>query len=374
MTNPAFTTSNPFLSRMVELKFSMKASDIPASLQLTGAPSEDVPEIMQNVRSRVRLHSLDGSSEEVIDRRAIKYLPLLVHKTAAGSLQHLLSETLEWRTEGQLATLRSQNADTKIRSPISWGEWVNAFTNLFSPANRISLLARTIASLQWVAGESVDAYGLRVTQAYARMLAESQRTAPENTTAHEHAWNKSMIASFENGLPPHIRIEMIREDAAPSFQASRTRAKKHESNAIHGTATQHQSTTSAVHGRRPNQNPQLQATLADTVSEVEALKKTVSSLQHSRGRAGNSSGDRATGRDGAEKSARRDRSLGRGNRNGQKRKAQPTSTTPPAPARRDGDSPCDYAGCHHPSSHSRPNCRYEEANLKKGVKVVKTDG
>ena len=111
----------------------MKASDEPVSLQLTGGPGEDVPEIIQEFRSRVRLHSLDGSPEEAIDRRAIRHLPLLVKKPADGSLQHLLSETLEWRTEGQLATLRSQNADRIIRSPITWSEWVTAFTNLFSP-------------------------------------------------------------------------------------------------------------------------------------------------------------------------------------------------------------------------------------------------
>ena len=134
----------------------------------------------------------------------------MVKKTAACSLQHLLSETPEWRTAGQLATLMSKNVDTIIRSPISWSEWVTACTNLFSPANRVSLLARMIASLQRVEGESVDTFSLRVTQAYACMLAESQRTAPTNTTAYEHAWHKSMIASFENGRPPpDLRIEMI---------------------------------------------------------------------------------------------------------------------------------------------------------------------
>ena len=113
------------------MKFSMKASDIPTSLQLTGAPTEDVPEIMQTFRSRVRLHSLDEPSEELIDRRAIRCLPLLAHKTAAGSLQHLLSETLAWWTEGQLATLRSQNADTKIRAPITWAERVKTCSLTF---------------------------------------------------------------------------------------------------------------------------------------------------------------------------------------------------------------------------------------------------
>lgn len=126
----------------------MKVSDIPASRYLTGAPTEDEHDIVQNIRSQARLHSLDGSSEEVIGRRAIRYLPLLAHKPAAGSLQHLLSETLEWIAEEQLATVPSQNADTKNRSPITWAEWVNAFTNLFSPENHISLLAHMIALLQ----------------------------------------------------------------------------------------------------------------------------------------------------------------------------------------------------------------------------------
>ena len=111
---------------------------------------------------------------------------------------------------GHFATLRSQNEDTKNRFPIAWSEWVTAFTNLFSPANHISLLARTIASLQRVEGESVDTFSLRVTRTYACVLAESQRTAPTKTTAYEHSWHKSMIVSFENGRPrPHLRIEMI---------------------------------------------------------------------------------------------------------------------------------------------------------------------
>ena len=51
----------------------MKASAILASLQLTGASSECVPELKQQFRSHIRLHSLDGSSEEVSDRRATKF-------------------------------------------------------------------------------------------------------------------------------------------------------------------------------------------------------------------------------------------------------------------------------------------------------------
>ena len=168
------------------------------------------------------------------------------------------------------------------------------------------------------------------------MLAEFQRTAPTNTTAYEHAWHKSMVESFENGLPP---LPSHRNDARRrgAIVAPRTRAKTSERNAIHGNPTEHQSTTSAIHGCR-NKTLQLQATLADTVSEIEALKKQVSALQHSRGRAGNSHDDKTTGRDGFEKSAHRDRSLGReGENNGSKRKAPSTSTE--TSGRRSVDNP-----------------------------------
>ena len=77
-----------------------------------------------------------------------------------------------------------------------------------------------------------------------------------------------MITSIENGSPRHTRIEVIREDAASPFQTTRSRANKHESNAVHDEKIQHESTSSAAHGR-PKQTPQLQATLADTVTEVE---------------------------------------------------------------------------------------------------------
>ena len=199
----------------------------------------------------------------------------------------------------------------KYRAPTSWGECVNVISNLFLPGNHIALLARAIASLKWVAAGSADAYGLLVTRAYSHMLAESQETTSAKTTAHEHAWNTFTIISFENDLPLHIRIEMMRKDAAPSLQASRTRAKKHEGNAMHGSTSQQQSTTSAVYGHR-KQTPRLQATLADAVPDVEARKKTVSALQHSRGRGGNSSNGKRTGGDGAVKSAGHDRSLSRG--------------------------------------------------------------
>ena len=38
------------------------------------------------------------------------------------------------------------------------------------------------------------------------------------------------MAAFENGLPPHIGIDMSKEDPAATFAISRARAKKHAAN------------------------------------------------------------------------------------------------------------------------------------------------
>ena len=108
---------------------------------------------------------------------------------------------------------------------------MDAFTNLFSPVNRIVLFARTVSTLKQGSSEFVDSYGLRVTQAYARLLAEAKRTTPVNVSPYKHAWQTSLMASFEAGLVPHVRLERIREDPSLTYQASRTRAEKHETNA-----------------------------------------------------------------------------------------------------------------------------------------------
>lgn len=93
-------------------------------------------------------------------------------------------------------------------------------TTLFAPANRIALLAREAMNLQAKPNETVDVFALRVSRAYSRLLAKAERTAPANVSAHEHAFSQAMIASFENGLPPEIRVEMVREDASQTFMAS----------------------------------------------------------------------------------------------------------------------------------------------------------
>ena len=104
---------------------------------------------------------------------------------------------------------------------------MDAFTNLFSPVNGIVLLDRTISTLKQGRSESAESCGLRVNQAYARFLAEAKRTAPVNVSPYKHAWQTSLMAYFEAGLVPHVRLEHIREELSLTYQASRTRAEKH---------------------------------------------------------------------------------------------------------------------------------------------------
>lgn len=73
-----------------------------------------------------------------------------------------------------LGNLSSDEGDLDIQAPVSWSDWVNVFTFLSTPVNRIVLFARAIANVKRAAGESGDTYGLRVTQAYARRNRRSQ--------------------------------------------------------------------------------------------------------------------------------------------------------------------------------------------------------
>ena len=98
-------------------------------------------------RSIVRLNSTEGSSEAVVEQRAVRYLPFLVRDAAAELLHQLFSDSLEWRAEAQLATLRANVSDMTAHAPVTWEDWVNEFTTLFAPTNRMSMLARAFATL-----------------------------------------------------------------------------------------------------------------------------------------------------------------------------------------------------------------------------------
>ncbi|CAB1112932.1 unnamed protein product [Ectocarpus sp. CCAP 1310/34] len=80
----------------------LKASEFPPTLKLEGLPSEDVPEIMAQYRTHIRLSLPENTSDDIIDRRAIKNLRLITKGAAAQSLDLILSSHLEWRSEQQL--------------------------------------------------------------------------------------------------------------------------------------------------------------------------------------------------------------------------------------------------------------------------------
>ena len=186
----------------------MKKSDLPPSLRLHGLSIEDVPEIMALFHSCIRLHAPDGTPDSVVDHHAVRYLARLVNGGAAITLHQVQRETLEWRIDKELAQLNTE--DVEVRAPRNWSEWVDVFPNLFSPVNRIVLLTRTVSTLQQGSSVSVDSCGLRVTQAYARLLTKAKQTAPANVSPYKHAWQTLLVATFEAGLTPHVRLELIR--------------------------------------------------------------------------------------------------------------------------------------------------------------------
>ena len=97
-----------------------------------------------------------------------------------------------------------------VQAPVTWEDWVNASTTLIAPANRMSLLAREFATSKQDAKQSVDTYALRVTKTRSRLMAGARRLAPAGMSPFEHAWSVFTTASFENGLLPHLRLELIR--------------------------------------------------------------------------------------------------------------------------------------------------------------------
>ena len=252
-------------------------------------------------------------------------------------------ETLECRTDKELAQLITE--DVEVRAPRNWREWVDAFINLFSPVNRIVLLARTISLLQQGNGEPVDSYGVRVTQEYARLLAEATRTAPANVSPYKHAWQTSLMATFEAGLILNVRPELIREDPSPTYQASRTRAKKHETNASRATPTPAPTTHAmAVTDTSPWPDRQLITSMAK--------------------------GDRVQNDGGARPGQTRDVRVnlyGPSDKRGRSTSGDAGKTRKPKVT---SGKEFDYPMCRHRNSRSRPDCRLDKAHERDGNVVT----
>lgn len=333
-------------------------------------------------------------SQATIDHRAIKHLSLFTRGAAAQSLNLILASALEWRPETQLAALRAQGVRIVVAPPTSWAEWVTAFTTLFAPANRIALLARDVMTLQAKTGESVDVFSLRVTQAYSRLIEEAKRTAPPNVSPHEHAFEQAKIASFENGLPPDIRLELVREDASDSFAKSKARARKHETNKIRNPTA----TISALSQPAP---AQLEQKIEDAVSRLSGMEQYLSG--DSGFRASSVAYTRPDNRTRAPQQNGKRSYVANPNQDGQphhnKRKVAAKSTNNNGNARGGGNKTskssgkrgggggndggatdgtsnsveCDYVGCRGHDrrfSHARADCRIEANHKAQGLKLV----
>ena len=221
----------------------------------------------------MQINSHDQCSSETIDHRCIKHLQILLRGTALDAYSDLATGTLEWRTGALLEQLREQGRDVQTRAPNSWNEWVDAYTNLYSPPNRIAILARATAELKYEQGQTIDSYALEVAKAHSRFYAEATRVTPKGRDPVSFAREVSQTAAFEAGLPPHIRVETIREDPTHSFQIARARAKKHEANNLRGTASENSASAPHVSSLAINPSKQLAETVADLDGKLTKLLK-----------------------------------------------------------------------------------------------------
>ena len=260
-------------------KFQFRQSDIPTEIAFSGKPGEpDVVEVLTRYKARVKLASVaqDNPPDHVVDQRTIQFLPFVLRDAAYDSLVQLVDGTLEWRSENRLTALRNAGQCVKPRAPATWEEYCHAFIFLFPAPNRISVLAREIATIKQSEDQTVDTYSLKVTQARTRLLAEATRSAPSHLSPHEHAWDVFMTATFENGLLPSIRLESNREDPPNTFHEARIRAKKHEANNLRGVSSTAPSTVSAVAYPK---TPQLQNTVSSNTAVIKDLKEEISKLK-----------------------------------------------------------------------------------------------
>ena len=157
------------------------------------------------------------------------------------------------------------------------------------------------------------------------------------------------MATFGAGQIPHVRLELSCEEPSLTHQASRSRAKKHETNALRAAPTPSPTTyASAVAGTSPGPNRQL-------ITSMAKLEKAISSnLTAARGR------ERRVTFEPATYGSTDKRGRSPGSDAGRSRKPKVTS----------GDE-CDYPMCRHRNSHSRPDCRLAKMHERDGIVVTK---
>lgn len=225
-------------------------------------------------------------------------------------------------------------------------------------------------TLQAKAEESVDVHALRISRAYSRLVAEAERTARPNTNSHEHAFNQALIASFENGLKPELRVEIIIEDASQSFMASKARVRKHEANKLRSAAPLSSTSVSSMYPTSPqleDRAVRLEQRIADLeAGNSRATQMHASSMQR----------DRDSGRGGGGDKRPRSRSQQASDqgRDSNKTKSFQSGTKPDARTKKKYvDEACDFIGCRFNNSrfsHKRADCKTQVRVKKDGFKVT----
>ena len=156
------------------------------------------------------------------------------------------------------------------------------------------------------------------------------------------------MATFEAGLAPHVRLIFCREEPFLTYQASRSRAKKHESNASRAALTPCPATyASTVTGTPPGPDRHLITSMANI------KKAIVAKLTAVRGR-GKIVTFESTAYGPSDKRGR--------SPSGDTGKSQIAKVT--------SGKECEYPMCRHRNSHSRPDCRLAKAHERDGIVVT----
>ena len=107
-----YSTSEYTSSQYQLTSFRMTAGDIPNQLVLRGTSDEDLPStLLAQFQKRVEVKGEQHTPVEEINKRAVRFLPLLLETLALGTYNQLVLGTLEWRSENTLAELQIRQVD-----------------------------------------------------------------------------------------------------------------------------------------------------------------------------------------------------------------------------------------------------------------------
>ena len=150
---------------------------------IRGTSDEDVPAILAQFWKRVELKGDLHVPPPEIDKRAVRFLSLLLKSVTLETYNQLTLGVLEWRSENTLSNLRVRQMDITPFPPQTWNDWVEALTAMFAPPNLLANLCQEIATLRQSVekhpGENVDQCALRISSLFTLLLAEAARTTPE---------------------------------------------------------------------------------------------------------------------------------------------------------------------------------------------------